>query len=172
MVEREKEEFMSQIEHYRAVLDDLQRQKNLYQFKIVELDNAIASLHRLIPDDAKEALPAAPIANTPAVTVVRGKYAGMSVRWAILNLLAEDASHPMSTGAIAVALQQGGITSAGKNFAGNVSAVLSDMGRVRHEVLSGDSGWVITETGKSAWAHISAKRRAQQQQFTISSNVQ
>jgi hypothetical protein len=169
MVDQKKEEFMSQLEHYRAVLDDLQRQKNLAQFKIVELDNAIASLHRLIPEEAKDALPTPTPANPPAVTVVHGKYAGMSVRWAILNLLAEDASHPMSTGGIATALQEGGITSAGKNFAGNVSAVLSDMGRVRREVTSTDSGWVITDTGKSAWAHISAKRRGEQ--LTISANV-
>jgi hypothetical protein len=171
MVDQKKEEFMSQIEHYRAVLDDLQKQRNLYQFKIQEIDSAISSLHRLIPEDAKEALPSPRVINPPAVTVVRGKYAGMSVRWAILNLLAEDASHPMSTGAIAVALQQGGITSAGKNFAGNVSAVLSDMSRVRGEALSTEDGWVITDNGKSAWAHISAKRQANPQ-YGTSSNVQ
>jgi len=171
MVDQKKEDFMSQIEHYRAVLDDLQSQKNLYQFKIVEIDNAIASLHRLIPDDAKDALPTPTITNPPAVNVAGGKYAGMSVRWAILNMLAEDANSPMSTGAIAVALQQGGITSAGKNFAGNVSAVLSDMSRVRGEALSTENGWVITNNGKSAWAHISAKRRANPQ-YGTSSNVQ
>lgn len=169
MVDQKKEDFMSQIEHYRAVLDDLQKQKNLAQFRIVELDNAMSALRRLIPEDAKDALPAQ-ITIKPAVTIVHGKYAGMSVRWAILNLLAEDASHPLSTGEIAVALQQGGITSSGKSFSGNVSAVLSDMGRVRGEVSSTDAGWIITEIGKSAWAHISAKRR--EQQLTISSNVQ
>ncbi len=168
MVDQKKEDFMSQIEHYRAVLDDLQRQKNLAQFKIVELDNAIASLRRLIPEDAREALPE-PIPVNPATIIPPRKYAGMSVRWAILNLLCEDATSPMSTGGIATALQQGGITSAGKNFAGNVSAVLSDMGRVRHEVSSTDAGWIITDTGKSAWAHISAKRRGEQ--LMISANV-
>ena len=94
----------------------------------------------------------------------------MSVRWAILNLLAEDANHPMTTGDIAVALQQGGITSSGKNFAGNVSAVLSDMSRTRGEAASKDEGWVITEIGKSAWAHISARRQANPQ-YGASSNV-
>lgn len=170
MADQKKEDFMSQIEHYRAVLDDLQKQKNLAQFRIVELDNAIGSLRRLIPDEAKEALPE-PTPVNPATVIAPNKYVGMSVRWAILNLLSEDATSPLSTGAIAVALQQGGITTAGKSFAGNVSAVLSDMAKSRHEVLSGDAGWVITDNGKSAWAHISAKRRAQQQ-LTISSNVQ
>jgi hypothetical protein len=171
MVEQKKEDFMLQIEHYRAVLNDLQSQRNLYQFKIQEIDNAISSLHRLIPEDAKDELPAPAMVNPSAAVVVRGKYAGMSVRWAILNLLAEDANHPMSTGEIAVALQQGGITSSGKNFAGNVSAVLSDMSRTRGEAVSNDDGWVITEIGKSAWAHISARRQANPQ-YGASSNVQ
>src|SRR5579863_182867 len=98
MVEQQKEDFMLQIEHYRAVLNDLQKQRNLYQFRIQEIDNAISSLHRLIPEDVKDELPAPAMVNPPAAVVVRGKYAGMSVRWAILNLLAEDANHPMSTG--------------------------------------------------------------------------
>jgi hypothetical protein len=172
MVDQKKEDFMSQIEHYRAVLDDLQNQRNVLQYRIKEIDTAITSLHRLIPEDAKSELPTPAMPNVPSAVVPQGKYAGMSVRWAILNLLAEDATAPMSTGDIADALLRGGIQTSGKSFSGNVSAVLSGMNHDRKEVVAKDDGWIITEVGKSMWTHISAKRHAQQQQFTASSNVQ
>src|SRR5258708_10837771 len=109
--------------------------------------------------------------NVPSAVVPSGKYAGMIVRWAILNLLAEDATAPMTTGDIAEALLSGGIISNGKSFSGNVSAVLSGMNNDRSEVIAGENGWVITPTGRSAWTHISAKRQAEKQ-IMISSNVQ
>ncbi len=172
MVDQKKEDFMSQIEHYRAVLDDLQRQRDMYHLKIDEIDKAISSLHRLIPEHAKDDLPTPNYSSVPSVSPVRaGKYAGMSVRWAILNLLSEDATGPMGTGEIADALRQGGITSAGKNFNANVSAVLSNMNNERNEVLSNEKGWVIAPAGRQAWAHIRVKRAAQQQEL-ISSSVQ
>ncbi len=170
MVDQKKEDFMSQIEHYRAVLDDLQRQRDLYHLKIDEVDQAIASLHRLIPEDAKHELPT-PVFTGPASPVPKpGRYSGMSVRWAILNLLSEVATRPMSTGEIAVALREGGITSGAAKFAGNVSAVLSGMSKQRGEVTSGENGWTISPIGRQAWAHIRAKRESQQ--LTISPNVQ
>ena len=131
-----------------------------------------ASLHRLIPEDAKNELPTPAMPNVPSAVVPQGKYAGMSVRWAILNLLAEDATAPMTTGDIAEALLKAGIQTGGKSFSANVSAVLSGMNHNRKEVVAKTNGWVITEIGKSAWTHISAKRQAQKQQFTLSSNVQ
>jgi hypothetical protein len=170
MANQEKEDFMSQIEHYRAVLDDLQRQRDLYHLKINEINQAIASLHRLIPDEAKQELPPVIYSNTTAVPPPPGKFSGMSVRWAILNLLSEVATGPMSTGEIAAALREGGITSGAANFAGNVSAVLSVMGKQKGEVTSVENGWVISPIGRQAWAHIRAKRESQQ--LTISSNVQ
>jgi len=172
MVDQKKEDFMPQIEHYRAVLDDLQRQRDMLHLKIDEIDKAISSLHRLIPEEAKEELPTPSYATvSSAVTLRSGKYSGMSVRWAILNLLNVDATGPMGTGEIAEALLRGGITSAGKNFNANVSAVLSNMNNVRNEVQSGDTGWVVAPAGRQAWAHIRVKRAAQQQEL-ISSNVQ
>lgn len=57
MADRKKEEFMTHIEHYRAVLDDLQNQRAMHQLEIAEIDSAINSLARLIPQEAKEALP-------------------------------------------------------------------------------------------------------------------
>lgn len=172
MVDQKKEDFMSQIEHYRAVLDDLQSQRNVLQYRIKEIDTAITSLHRLIPEGAKNELPTPDMPNISRADVPQGKYSGMSVRWAVLNLLAEDATAPMTTGDVADALLAGGIVSKGKSFSGNVSAVLSGMNHDRKEVTAKADGWVITETGKSAWTHISAKRRAEHQQFTIPSNVQ
>jgi hypothetical protein len=176
MVDREKEDFMSQIEHYRAVLEDLQRQRNLLNLKITEIDQAISSLHRLIPEDVK---PDMPVQAHPKPYVAPGqlslgtvgRYSGMSVRWAILNLLSEDATGPMGTGEIAVALRQGGITSNAANFAGNVSAILSVMSKQKGEATAVEDGWVISPIGRQAWAHIRAKREAQQQ-ANLSSNVQ
>jgi hypothetical protein len=171
MVDRKREEFMSQVEHYRAVLADLQQQRDLHHLKINEIDQAISSLRKLIPDDAKQEIPMPELANVPQNPAIKaGKYSGMSVRWAILSLLSEDATRPMNTGEIAIALQEGGITSGAANFAGNVSAVLSVMGKQKGEVTSGDNGWIISPIGRQAWAHIRAKRESQQ--LTISSNVQ
>ena len=144
MVDQKKEDFMSQIEHYRAVLDDLQKQRNEFQFKIQEIDTAMSSLHRLIPASAKDELPTPSMPNLPVAQVATGKYSGMSVRWAVLNLLAEDATASMTTGEIAEALIRGGIVSQGKSFSGNVSAVLSGMNHDRKEVVSdGNGGWTL-----------------------------
>lgn len=170
MVETKKEEFMTQIEHYRAVLSDLERQRNMYALKINEIDQAIASLHRLIPEDAKPELPPPPVVNAAyRAEVPHGKFTGMSVRWAILYLLSEMATGPMTTGEIAAALRSGGIQSAAAKFAGNVSAILSVMRSQRAEVVSVGEGWTISENGKQAWAHIRAKREADQQATLISS---
>lgn len=152
-----KEEYMANLEQYRAVLEDLIKQRNLLEFKIGEIDNAINALKRLMPADEvavpKHAEP------QPVLTGLPGKYTGMGVRWAILNLLAEDAVYPMGSTAIANALQQGGMTSTAKNFRGNVSAVLSDMNLKRGEVESAPgSRWKISQKGKEAWIHIKASR--------------
>ena len=172
MVDQKREDFMSQIEHYRAVLSDLQRQRDLYHLKINEIDQAIASLRRLIPEDAKHELPVPDQPNIAMNPMAQrtGKFTGMSVRWAILNLLSEFATRPMSTGEIAAALREGGIMSEAAKFAGNVSAVLSVMGKQRGEVTSSENGWAISPLGRQAWAHIRAKRESQQ--LTISPNVQ
>lgn len=173
MVEIKKEDFMSQIEHYRAVLDDLNHKRDVFRLKINEIDQAIASLHRLIPEDAKPELPAVPSPNVTYVPAPSaGQFSGMSVRWAILYFLSEIATSPMSTGQIAAALRAGGIQSTAAKFAGNVSAILSVMGKQKGEVVpAGDGLWAISEIGKQAWAHIRAKRE-QQQAVLISPNVQ
>lgn len=151
-----KEKTMANAEQYRAVLDDLLKQRHEYQFKIGEIDAAVAALSRLMPNeiiapkrDSQQSLP----------IIENGRYAGMSNRWAILQLLSEDALGPMTTGQIAEALQSGGIITSGKSFAGNVSAVLSKMLHERKEIESTFKGWKITELGKQSWIHIKGSRQ-------------
>ncbi len=150
-----EEKIMANLDQYRAVLDDLMKQRDHYQFRIGEIDSAVAALRRLMP---REDVATNKSIQTSLPMVVNGKYVGMSNRWAILALLCEDATRPLSTGEIAEALEKGGITSGGKNFAGNISAVLSKMNHERKEVESIPQGWVITEVGRQAWVHIKASR--------------
>ena len=75
MVDQKKEDFMTQVEHYRAVLDDLQNQRNVLQYRIKEIDTAITSLHRLIPEGAKNEVPTPAMPNVPSAVVPQGKYA-------------------------------------------------------------------------------------------------
>ncbi len=151
---------MANTEQYRAVLDDLVKQRSQLQFRIGEIDTAVMALRRIMPEEslvpAEESQQRLPVAE--GVKGSEGKYAGMSTRWAILALLSEDSTPPMTTGQIAEALQAAGITSNGKSFAGNVSAVLSGMNHDKGEVTSGMSGWVISDKGKDAWISIKASR--------------
>jgi hypothetical protein len=151
-----KEESMANQEQYRAVLDDLLKQRNQLQYKISEIDAAVSALRKLMP----EAEIVSHVARQVPLAISGGKYAGMSVRWGILQLLSEDAVGPMVTGQIAEALVMGGIRSDGKNFPGNVSAVLSDMNRIKQEVENTENGYVITSKGRSAWIHIKPMREA------------
>ncbi|WP_263376495.1 hypothetical protein [Granulicella aggregans] len=150
-----KEKNMANLEQYRAVLGDLLKQKDQLQFKIGEIDTAVAALRRLMPP---EEIAARKDSQTFLPIVVNGKYTGMSNRWGILALLSEDATGPMTTGEIAEALLAGGMTSGGKSFAGNISAVLSKMNHDRGEVTASPQGWFISEAGREAWIHIKASR--------------
>jgi len=159
-----KEKTMANLDQYRAVLDDLMKQRNLLQFKMGEIDAAVVALRRLMPEEesprAKDSQQVLPMASN-------GRYTGMSTRWAILALLSEDAIVPMTTGQIAEALQAGGMTSGGKSFAANVSAVLSGMKGEKQEVIASPDGWIISEKGKDAWAHIKASRNRNAMPFQI-----
>ena len=89
------------------------------------------------------------------------RYAGLSTRWAILCLLAENTQVPMGRSEIAKSLTDGGITSNAQSFASNVSAVLSGMAKERNEVEQTDNsgGYHITAHGREVWEGI--KRTAQ-----------
>jgi hypothetical protein len=159
----EKGKIMSNQEHYKAVLDDFLQQRRQHQLKIEEIDSAITVLRRMWPVESGVSVSTAGLASKPdelPYTVTAGKYTGMSVRWAVLNLLSEDTTKPLTTGLIADALEAGGIVSSSKTFAGNVSAVLSGMNHERNEVISTNDGWIISDKGREVWAHIKAKRTA------------
>ena len=150
-----KEKMMANLEQYRAVLDDLMKQRAQLQFKVGEIDTAVAALRRLMPEEeqsvTKDSQSSLPV-------TFAGKYVGMSNRWAILAFLSEDATGPATTGQVAEALQAGGMLTSGKNYAGNISAVLSGMNHDKAEVVSTPDGWVISEKGKEAWIHIKVSR--------------
>lgn len=82
------------------------------------------------------------------------RYARISVRWAILDLLNESPDG-MSTAEIAEALKAGGVQTEAANFANNVSAVLTTTMKSKQEVVSlPDGKWKLSPNGESAIAHI------------------
>ena len=85
----------------------------------------------------------------------------MSVRWAILDLLAE--SEAKTTAEIAEALIAAGVQTRAANFANNVSAVLSSTMKEGHDEVQQlpDGKWQLTENGRSAIEHIRTTPRFQ-----------
>lgn len=150
--------------NYDDVLKDLELRRNQCKEELRRLteearslDQVIAGLRQLAspvgaePDTATRAQrpPISELRSSPAAA-----YAGLSVRWAILYLLAEHALGPLGRTDIADKLHQGGITSAAQNFASNVSAVLSGMANARREVEQIGSGYQITPHGREVWEGI------------------
>ncbi|MEK7994252.1 MAG: hypothetical protein AAB403_10650 [Planctomycetota bacterium] len=139
-------------EHYAAVLRDLEVRRAQCQRELTELEQIIGGIRKQL---------SVPISVGSSLPNVAGKFANMSVRWAILNLLAEESTAPMTTPAVADALRLGGISSDGKNFNSNVSAVLSTMANERKEVESTEHGYVITQHGRQVWESIKASPKWQ-----------
>jgi|HubBroStandDraft_2_1064218.scaffolds.fasta_scaffold18077_3 hypothetical protein len=151
------------LDHYQSVLRDLETRRNRYQKELADIEQTIGGIKRIISTTASlfvsTPIPASietPLAHGDGNVVAEmKKYAGMSVRWAVLRLLAEDAPGPLKTVEIAALLSSGGISSASMNFAGNVSAVVSDMVNKRKELESAeDSSYRLTDNGRAAWAAI------------------
>lgn len=141
---------------YDAVLRDLQSEHSDIQQQIVPLQARLKEIHNSIATLAKRINPDAPsnlITSLPRPAQL--KYANMSVRWAILDLL-NDSQKAMTTPEIADALKAAGIPTQAANFANNVSAVLSTTMKERHhEVDQLPTGaWQLTERGRDAIAHI------------------
>jgi hypothetical protein len=137
---------------YGPALDDLQmRRKNTYaqvselQRQLRELDNLIAGISRIISPTNSVA------ATSPDVR----KYANISVRWAILDLLSTAAA-PMATADIAEALRNEGVVTKATNFTNNISAVVSStMKGVKGEVAqTSDGKWELTDRGRNSIVHI------------------
>jgi hypothetical protein len=137
---------------YRELLNHFEGQRTRRQAEFKKemegIEETISGLRKMLANQ-----PQAPLfdVNPRAIASAVGKYAGLSVRWAILNLLAEDREAPMPTAAIAETLRAGGITSNSQNFTSNVSAVISDMTNKKQELEPTDSGYRLTETGRKAW---------------------
>lgn len=101
-----------------------------------------------------------------------GRYAGMSVRWGVLQYLAEDATEPASTAEIAGALLGGGMTTNGRDFISNVSAVISVMVNKRGELNGADGKYRLTDNGRAAWTAITGTNQYQARSLDFSPSLQ
>jgi hypothetical protein len=157
---------------FREVLRQLEERKSYreveFKREMEGIEETISGLKKMLAGQSQPPL----FAITPqhVAEIPAGKFADMSVRWAILNFLAEDAVGPMPTGKIAEALEAGGLRSkSGKSFSSNVSAILSVMAKHRGEVEGIDGGFRLTQSGRSAWEAI--QNTPQYASRVFSSNV-
>jgi hypothetical protein len=141
---------------YDQMLNELQNRRIKCLNDLEIIDQAISALRatfepspNVMPTDVKEINP----------------YAAISVRWAILKLLYNNALRPLKTAEIADALLEGGNNYASKT---NVSAVVSDMVNKRKELEIIDDGYTLTETGKSTWHSIAHSSRYKERSATDS----
>src|SRR5271165_458228 len=131
-------------EHYQFVLQDMITRRSAHQRAIRELDPAIASISIMLRGESPEATgiqqaPQTPPTSASSFQALRvpsapggQRYATVSTRWAILDLL-DRANGPMSASEIADALLSEGLPTRAEKFVNNVSAVLSDMKTPRGE---------------------------------------
>src|SRR5208283_5039521 len=120
------------------------------QARVRDFNTSIATVNKSL--DADTSTPSKlPLATSRPPN---SKYANMSVRWAILDLLND--SEPMTTAEIAEALKAEGVQTRAANFANNVSAVLSTSMKEQHSDVRQlhDGKWELTESGRSAIEHI------------------
>lgn len=141
---------------YEIVLKDLESERAIVhqevadlQRKLKELDFNIASLSRRLNATGGAIAP-----HQQSIFPPDQKYAFISVRWAILDLLND--SGPMATADIAETLKASGVRTKATNFSNNVSAVLSTSMRPKdqEEVEVVDGKWKLTERGRNAIYHI------------------
>ncbi|MGC2639836.1 MAG: hypothetical protein WA294_21815 [Acidobacteriaceae bacterium] len=136
-------------QHYHAVLHDLETRRSRCQQELADIEQTISGIRKLLAKDASLFTQIPQQMPQPV-----GKYSGMSVRWAVLAYLAEEATEPVPTSVIAQALLEGGMTTRGRDFNSNVSAVISVMIRDRGEAENVGNGYRITDNGRAAWAAI------------------
>jgi hypothetical protein len=142
---------------YEAVLHDLEAEQADTHQQLVQYQNRLKELHHSILTLKKRlevADPPSPTSTTLSRQPDR-KYTYMSVRWAILDLLAE--SEAKTTAEIADALKAAGVQTKAANFANNVSAVLTTtMKEQPHDEVHQlpDGKWELTENGRRAIEHI------------------
>ena len=142
---------------FEAVLRALEAERDEAQQQVASLQSRLKELHNSISTLSKRVNPDAPTPTPPSLTLPRQPsrhYAFLSVRWAILDLLAE--SEPKTTAEIADALIAAGVQTKAANFANNVSAVLSTTMKEQHKEVQQleDGRWELTKDGRSAIEHI------------------
>jgi hypothetical protein len=143
-------------EHYSAVLADMRSRKQRLETELAELETVIQSILRLraLNGEGGGETPQHPAQAPKPITVGRPsatRFHGISVRWAILWHLSEEAARREKTGEIADALRAGGFQSNAANFSNQVSGVLSLM-KVKKEVESTEDGtYAITDEGRRTW---------------------
>jgi hypothetical protein len=142
---------------YQVVLNDLEAEKNEVQQQVGTLQARLKELHYSILTLQKRidstSFPSQ-FRQPSTLARPRQRYAMMSVRWAILDLLF-DSHKAMNTADIAVALKNEGVQTTAANFVNNVSSVLTTTMKGHDEVQQlPDSTWELTENGKKAIEYI------------------
>lgn len=141
---------------YDVVLRDLESERQQVQeqlgalgARLKDLNHGIHVLTQRINPDATISSQATLPSRPP-----NQKYANMSVRWAILDLL--SGSTAMATAEIADALISAGVQTRAANFANNVSAVLSTTMKEQHGEVQQlpDGKWELTDKGHEAIEYI------------------
>jgi hypothetical protein len=139
--------------HFEFVLQHLETERSQVQQDLASLQARMKELQISITALSRSINPDSPPRPLSPIRPVSQKYANLSVRWAILDLL--NGSKAMNTSEIAEALKADGVQTKAANFANNVSAILSTTMKGHKEVEQlPDGRWQLTETGVSAIEHI------------------
>jgi hypothetical protein len=142
----QKVAYGSAYQHLEAERQEIMRDLAPLNARLKEVLGIQASLLKRINSETS------PQSTTPSRP--NQKYARISVRWAILDLL-NQSPDGMSTAEIAEALKAGGVQTEAANFANNVSAVLTTTMKAKQEILPlPDGRWKLSLIGESAIAHI------------------
>ena len=153
-------------QNYDIVLKDLEARHRRYSEEIARLSEEQKMVTQTLSNlrhfcvSPQETLPFAEIVpapreiiSSPGRGIVKDTYSRLSIRRAILYLLAGNAhGATLRRAEIAKSLTDGGMTSNAKSFASNVSAVLSVMVKERQEVEKMENkGYRITAHGREVW---------------------
>ena len=156
-------------QNYQKTLLDLKKRQRELKEELRLLEPVIAGLEALL---ARDASLLNQIPQSQPRPTASARYEGLSVRWGVLQYLAEDAKEPASTIEVANALLAGGMTTTGRDFTSNVSAVISVMVNKRGELEAIDGRYRLTETGYASWKAIQGTQQYRSRTMLFSSNVQ
>ncbi|HEY2431570.1 MAG TPA: hypothetical protein VGI12_02780 [Vicinamibacterales bacterium] len=152
---------------YRVVLADLHARRKRISEELAEIESTVAVIERILARSGSavaivsaERSEMISSSRPPARAGGNINFANMSVRWAVLGFLAEEATGPMGSGALANALRQRGLEKQGPSRFGNVvSAVISNL-KAKGEIEAVDGGlYQLTAAGRAMWAHIRASAK-------------